>query len=177
MGRAEKSRTRRHVAEYTHIEAEFPFIDFEELLSRLENMVCDVVDRVLKSPLGSLVYELGEDIPEAPERFMTDKIGEPIMLHGFPADIKAFYMQKCKDDRRFTEAVDILMPNVGEIVGGSMRMDDMDELLAAYEKEGLDPAPYYWYTDQRKFGTCEHGGFGLGLERFLCWLLDRHHIR
>jgi len=213
--RAEKSRTRRHVAEYTHIEAEFPFIDFEELLSRLENMVCDVVDRVLKSPLGSLVhelnpdfkppklpfrrmkyteaiqwlkdndykkddgsfYEIGEDIPEAPERFMTDKIGEPIMLHGFPADIKAFYMQKCKDDRRFTEAVDILMPNVGEIVGGSMRMDDMDELLAAYEKEGLDPAPYYWYTDQRKFGTCEHGGFGLGLERFLCWLLDRHHIR
>ena len=194
--RAEKSRTRRHVAEYTHIEAEFPFIDFEELLSRLENMVCDVVDRVLKSPLGSLVhelnpdfkppkmpfrrmkyteaiqwlkdndykkddgsfYEIGEDIPEAPERFMTDKIGEPIMLHGFPADIKAFYMQKCKDDRRFTEAVDILMPNVGEIVGGSMRMDDMDELLAAYEKEGLDPAPYYWYTDQRKFGTCEHGG-------------------
>jgi len=213
--RAEKSRTRRHVAEYTHIEAEFPFIDFEELLSRLENMVCDVVDRVLKSPLGSLVhelnpdfkppkmpfrrmkyteaiqwlkdndykkddgsfYEIGEDIPEAPERFMTDKIGEPIMLHGFPADIKAFYMQKCKDDRRFTEAVDILMPNVGEIVGGSMRMDDMDELLAAYEKEGLDPAPYYWYTDQRKFGTCEHGGFGLGLERFLCWLLNRHHIR
>jgi len=213
--RAEKSRTRRHVAEYTHIEAEFPFIDFEELLSRLENMVCDVVDRVLKSPLGALVhelnpdfkapkmpfkrmkyteaiqwlkdndykkddgsyYEIGEDIPEAPERFMTDKIGEPIMLHGFPADIKAFYMQKCKDDRRFTEAVDILMPNVGEIVGGSMRMDDMDELMAAYEKEGLDPAPYYWYTDQRKFGTCEHGGFGLGLERFLCWLLDRHHIR
>jgi len=213
--RAEKSRTRRHVAEYTHIEAECPFIDFNELLDRLEDLVCDVVDRVLKSPLGHIVYELnpsfvapkrpfmrmkytdaiqwlkdhdykkddgtyyeiGEDIPEAPERFMTDKIGEPIMLHGFPADIKAFYMQKCKDDRRFTEAVDILMPNVGEIVGGSMRMDNLEELMEAYKKEGLDPNPYYWYTDQRKFGTCEHGGYGLGLERFLCWLLDRYHIR
>jgi len=213
--RAEKSRTRRHVAEYTHIEAECPFIDFNELLERLEDLVCDVVDRVLKSPLGHLVhelnpafvvpkrpfrrmkyteaiqwlkendykkddgtfYEIGEDIPEAPERFMTDKIGEPIMLHGFPADIKAFYMQKTKDDRRFTEAVDILMPNVGEIVGGSMRMDNLEELMEAYKKEGLDPSPYYWYTDQRRFGTCEHGGYGLGLERFLCWLLNRYHIR
>ena len=212
--RAEKSRTRRHMAEYTHIEAECPFIDFTQLLDRLEDLVCDVVDRVLKSPLGHLVhelnpkfvppkkpfkrmhyteaiqwlkdhdykkedgtfYELGEDIPEAPERFMTDSINEPIMLHGFPYEIKAFYMQKCKDDRRYTEAVDILMPNVGEIVGGvsyyellifllshflnvgSMRMDNLDELLEAYKQEGLDPAPYYWYTDQRRFGTCPHGG-------------------
>ena len=213
--RAEQSRTRRHIAEYTHIEGECPFIDFTELLDRLEDLVVDVVDRVLNSPLGYIVkelnpdfkppkkpfrrmpyveaiqwlkdhgykkedgthYEVGEDIPEAPERYMTDAIGEPIMLHSFPAPIKAFYMQKCKNNREFTESVDILMPNVGEIVGGSMRMDDYDELMAAYAKEGLNAEDYYWYTDQRKYGTCPHGGYGLGLERFLCWLLNRYHIR
>ena len=122
-------------------------------------------------------YEVGEDIPEGPERLMTDKMNEPIMLHRFPSHIKAFYMQKCKDDPYYSESVDILMPNVGEIVGGSMRMDNLEELLAAYKANGLDPAPYYWYTDQRKFGTCEHGGYGLGVERFLCWILNRYHIR
>ena len=68
----------------------------------------------------------------------------------FPAHIKAFYMQKCKDDPTFTESVDILLPNVGEIVGGSMRMDNYEELMEAYKREGLNAADYYWYTDQVK---------------------------
>ncbi|XP_026740598.1 asparagine--tRNA ligase, cytoplasmic [Trichoplusia ni] len=213
--RAEQSRTRRHLAEYSHVEAECPFITFEELLERLEDLVVDVVDRVLDSPDAHLVYELnpdfkrpkkpfkrmayteaieylrannitkddgsfyefGEDIPEMPERKMTDAIGEPILLCKFPAEIKSFYMQRCADDRRLTESVDVLMPGVGEIVGGSMRTWDHEELMEGYKREGIDPSPYYWYTDQRKFGSVPHGGYGLGLERFLCWLLQRHHIR
>ncbi|KAI9030517.1 hypothetical protein DFJ74DRAFT_656865 [Hyaloraphidium curvatum] len=213
--RAEKSSTRRHLSEYTHIEAECPFINFDDLLSLLEDMICYVVDTILSGPYGAIVrelnpkfqplkrpfkrmdyvdaikwlkennitkddgtfYEIGDDIPEAPERKMTDTINEPIFLCRFPVEIKSFYMKRCPEDRAYTESVDVLMPGVGEIVGGSMRISDLQELMEGYKREGIDPSPYYWFTDQRKYGTCEHGGFGLGLERFLAWLLNRYTVR
>ncbi|KAH6565727.1 hypothetical protein BASA50_001527 [Batrachochytrium salamandrivorans] len=136
----------------------------------------DVVDE----ETGKVVqvdYVFGEDIPEGPERRMTDTIGEPILLCRFPAEIKGFYMKRCSEDPSLTESVDLLMPNVGEIVGGSMRISDLDELMAGYKREGIDPTPYYWFTDQRKYGTTEHGGCGLGVERLLAWLLNRFSVR
>ncbi|KAG8531572.1 uncharacterized protein KY384_003202 [Bacidia gigantensis] len=214
--RAEKSLTRRHLSEYTHVEAELDFLSFDDLLLHLEMVMSNVVEIVLSDPkIKAMVYELnpsfqvperpfkrmtyaeaivwlrkneilnengqphefGDDIAEAAERRMTDIINRPIFLTHFPVEIKAFYMKKDSQDLRVTESADVLMPGVGEIVGGSMRIDDHDELMAAFKREGIDPKPYYWYTDQRKYGTSPHGGYGLGLERFLAWMCGRFTVR
>ncbi|GAA5883557.1 hypothetical protein JCM3774_001739 [Rhodotorula dairenensis] len=221
--RAEKSHTRRHLSEYTHIEGELAFIDFNDLLNHIEELICQTIDRVLADPkIKELIdflwgdkgrfeppsrpfmrmdyrdaikwlnehgitrpgedgvegeHVVGDDIAEAAERKMTDMIGRPIFLINFPREIKSFYMSRIPGDEGYTESVDLLMPNVGEIVGGSMRMNDHDELLEAYKREGISPDPYYWYTDQRKYGTSPHGGYGLGLERLLAWLLNRYTVR
>ncbi|CAI4217998.1 unnamed protein product [Parascedosporium putredinis] len=171
--RAEKSLTRRHLSEYSHVEAELDFINFEGLLEHLEEIMCRVIENVLDDPeIAALVKELnpdfkkperpflrmkwqphafGDDIAEAAERRMTDIINKPIFLTHFPVEIKAFYMKKDPNDLRVTESVDVLMPGVGEIVGGSMRMEGYEELLEAYKKQGIPAEDYYWYTDQRKY--------------------------
>ncbi|KAF7494258.1 Asparagine--tRNA ligase [Sarcoptes scabiei] len=214
--RAEASRTRRHLSEYTHIEGERVFITFEDLLNSIEDLIVDVIERVMSDPVAAEImnffnpefqipkkpflrmnysdaieylkkndirkedgtfYEFGEDIPEMPERKMTDQINKPIMLCRFPAEIKSFYMPRCKEDNRLTESVDVLLPGVGEIVGGSMRIWNHEELMQGFKRENIDTTKYYWYTDQRLFGTAPHGGYGLGLERFITYLLNRYHIR
>ncbi|CEP22112.1 unnamed protein product [Cyberlindnera jadinii] len=216
--RAEKSHTRRHLSEYTHIEAELAFLTFDDLLSHIERVITKTVQYTLEDPIAGPIikqlnpdfqpptlpfkrlayadaitwlrehgikneedkeFEFGDDIAEAAERKMTDTIGVPILLTRFPAEIKSFYMKRCSDDRRVTESVDVLMPTVGEITGGSMRSEGLDELIEGFKRENIKDyeKAYYWFIDQRKYGTSPHGGYGLGTERLLAWLCNRFTVR
>jgi asparaginyl-tRNA synthetase len=210
--RAEKSRTRRHLTEYTHIEAEMPWIDFEDLLDFMEDMIIFVYSEVQTNPIAKKFdvtwdvptkpfervsyeqaiellreydikgetgeyLEYGDEITEGPERTLVDRINKPAFLTHFPTGMKPFYMKINEDNPNIMNAADLLLPNVGEIIGGSQREDDLEVLLKRMKEEDLDPTPYYWYLDQRKYGTVPHSGFGLGLERFIQALLNLDHIR
>ncbi|KAF9049332.1 class II aaRS and biotin synthetase [Hymenopellis radicata] len=198
--RAENSHTRRHLSEYTHLEGELGFINFDELMSHLEAIICETVGKLLADPIAAgLIQQLnpGFKAPARPFLRMSyadtigwlvehkiqhaaedadgnvilDEAGKPKMVDHVVGDDIAEAAERqmtdiigrlsfCIRTTVFTESCDLLMPNVGEIV-----------------EEGIDPAPYYWFTDQRKYGTCEHGGYGLGVERFLAWLANRYTVR
>ncbi|ELA46906.1 asparagine-tRNA ligase [Vavraia culicis subsp. floridensis] len=121
---------------------------------------------------NGLEFVLGDDIPDAAEVFLVKSYADntPLFLTNFETAAKPFYM-KTTDDPKYTESADLLFPNIGEILGGSMRKEEYQELIDGFEREGIDSKPYYWYTDMARFGPCTHGGFGLGFERLLVGLM------
>jgi asparaginyl-tRNA synthetase len=119
----------------------------------------------------------GTDLQSEHERFLTEQhFQQPVILYDYPQSIKPFYM-KVNDDGRTVRAMDVLVPKVGEIIGGSQREDRLDVLKARMTQQGLSPADYWWYGDLRRFGTVPHSGFGLGLERAIQFVTGMANIR
>lgn len=119
----------------------------------------------------------GEDLQSEHERFLTEvHFKSPVFVIDWPADIKAFYM-RMNADGRTVAAMDLLVPGVGELIGGSQREERLDVLEARIRQLGFDPADYWWYLDLRRFGTAPHAGFGLGFERALMLLTGIGNIR
>ena len=119
----------------------------------------------------------GKDLQSEHERYLTEKkFNAPVIVYDYPKEIKAFYM-RLNDDNRTVRAMDVLVPKVGEIIGGSQREERLDVLERRIKEQHLDPAAYWWYLDLRRFGTVPHAGFGLGLERVLQFLTGMGNIR
>ena len=162
------------------------FID-KDLLERLNNVVSNDFARVtyteaveiLKKNNDKFDYkvEWGCDLQTEHERFLTEQIfKKPVFVTDYPKEIKAFYM-KLNDDGKTVAACDLLVPGIGEIIGGSQREENYDILLGRMKECGLNPDDYQFYLDLRKYGTNKHAGFGLGFERAVMYLTGIQNIR
>ena len=121
--------------------------------------------------------EWGIDLQTEHERYLTEQIYKrPVFVTDYPKDIKAFYMKQ-NPDGKTVEAVDCLVPGVGEIMGGSQREDDYEKLLGRMKELGLDIAAYDWYLDLRRYGSVRHSGYGLGFERAVMYITGMQNIR
>jgi asparaginyl-tRNA synthetase len=120
--------------------------------------------------------EYGEDIAKEHEKYITEHFNGPVFITNWPKDIKAFYM-KLNDDGKTVRAVDMLVPGIGEIIGGSQREENLDKLLERMEELGLKEEDYSWYLDTRRYGSVIHSGFGLGFERLVMYMTGMSNIR
>lgn len=119
----------------------------------------------------------GSDMQSEHERYLTEEhFKQPVIVYNYPRTIKPFYM-RCNDDGKTVCAMDVLVPGVGEIIGGSQREERYDVLIDRMREGDLNPEDYWWYTDLRKYGTVPHSGFGLGFERLIQLLTSMTNIR
>jgi asparaginyl-tRNA synthetase len=149
------------------INSDFEYISYTEAIE------------ILQHSQSSFEYpvEWGLDLQSEHERYLTEeKIGKPVIVTDYPQEIKAFYMH-LNDDLKTVSALDVLVPRIGEIIGGSQREHRYDVLVRRMEEAGMDPKDYWWYLDLRKYGSVEHSGFGLGFERTVQFMTGMQNIR
>lgn len=162
------------------------FVD-KTAIQRLETLCDDTFERVnyadaleiLKKSGKNFEYDVewGLDLQTEHERYLTEQhFKKPIVVMNYPEEIKPFYM-RLNDDGKTVAAMDVLVPGIGEIMGGAQREERLDYLLKRMEQHNLDPAEYKWYTDLRRYGTVPHAGFGAGFERLVSYVTGLSNVR
>jgi asparaginyl-tRNA synthetase len=142
-----------------------------EVLLQPEHAKVDGKDRFSVTPYWGL------DLGSEHERYLCEVVYQrPTILTDYPKEIKAFYM-RLSDDEKTVAAMDILVPKIGELIGGSQREERLDVLERRIKEIGQDPKDYWWYLDTRRFGTQPHAGFGLGFERLLMFVTGVENVR
>jgi asparaginyl-tRNA synthetase len=178
----------QYVLDHAPEEMEFfnNFVD-KGLLERLDNILSNEFGRVTYTEAVELLKKSGQqfeypvewgiDLQTEHERYLTEQIfKKPVFVTDYPVEIKAFYM-RLNDDQKTVAAMDLLVPGVGEIIGGSQREERLDVLEARMDALGLKREDYWWYLDLRKYGGTRHAGFGLGFERAVMYLTGVGNIR
>ncbi|MGY3755367.1 asparagine--tRNA ligase [Helcococcus kunzii] len=149
------------------VNSEFKHVTYTEAIDLLEKS-----GKKFEYPV-----EWGSDLQTEHERYLSEEVfNGPVFVTDYPKDFKSFYM-KLNDDGKTVQAMDMLVPGVGELIGGSQREDNADKLLQMMEKKGIKKEDYEWYTNLRRFGGVPHGGFGLGFERMVMYVTGMKNIR
>ena len=162
--RRELETLERDVGKLERVKKPFPRISYQEAIGILQ--------------AAGKEARFGDDFGGDEETVISEKFDRPVMIHRYPAEIKAFYMKRDPHNPRLALGVDVIGPEgVGEIIGGGQREDDLGKIEAAIAAHKLPQDAFEWYLDLRRYGSVPHGGFGLGVERTVSWICGLHHVR
>ncbi|HTY58241.1 MAG TPA: asparagine--tRNA ligase [Bacteroidota bacterium] len=154
----------RNTASLENVRRPFPRITYDEAVGIVTESGVD--------------FQWGNDLGGTDETIVSGKFDRPVMVHRYPAEVKAFYMKRDPANPKLALAVDVLAPEgYGEIIGGSQREDDLETLLGRLREQNLPREAFEWYLDLRRFGSVPHSGFGLGVERTVAWICGLEHLR
>lgn len=160
----------RDTAKFESIRPPFPRVTYDEAAKMLEE--------AFKQGKIEQKFEYGNDFGSPDETYISSQFDRPVMVHRYPANIKAFYMEPDPANAELALCVDVLAPEgYGEIIGGSQRIASYDLLKQRIEEHGLPLAPFQWYLDLRRYGSVPHAGFGMGIERAVAWICGLDHVR
>jgi asparaginyl-tRNA synthetase len=170
LHRADLKVIGRDISKIEAIQAPFPRLSYDEAHAML--------DQAFKAGKLEAPHVYGDDLGSPDETYISSQFDKPVMIHRYPAAIKAFYMQPDPVDPTKALCVDVLAPEgYGEIIGGSQRVDSYELLKARIEEHHLPLAAFEWYLDLRRYGSVPHAGFGMGIERVVAWLCGLDHVR
>jgi asparaginyl-tRNA synthetase len=162
--RPELTILERDISKLERIQKPFPRITYEEAIATLNRKGKEA--------------KFGDDFGGDEETVISEEFDRPVIIHHYPAEIKAFYMKRDPSNPKLCLNMDVIAPEgFGEIIGGSQREDSLEELTRRLDEHQLPHEPFEWYLDLRRYGSVPHAGFGLGIERTVSWICGLHHVR
>jgi asparaginyl-tRNA synthetase len=176
--RADLDLLGRDISKLQNVKKPFPRITYAEAVEILNKKDIPLIRKTENGEEHIRPFPWGEDFGAPHEEAIVEDYDKPVMVHRWPVEAKSFYMKRDPNDPKIALGVDVLAPEgFGEIIGGSQREDNFEELESRIKEHNLPLEEFQWYLDLRRFGSVPHSGFGLGIERMVSWICNLEHIR